>query len=551
METIADLVLARADDERIGLRFDDTSLSWSTVVDECRRRAAWLRTRLDPDRPPHVGVLLDNDPEFLFLLGGAALAGAVIVGVNPTRRGAELARDIVHTDCRLVVTDTSHRDELLAGLDLAGAEIVLVDTDDYRAELAGADAEAGADPAVAVPLPSADDLFLLLFTSGSTGAPKAVKMSQGRAARTSANSAFSADDVLYCAMPLFHGNALHASVFPAIRSGATLVLRRKFSASEFLPDVRRVGATFFNTVGRALGYILATPETEHDREHSVKYALGPEASQADIRAFRKRFGIPVIEGYGSSENAIIMVPVPGMPRGSLGRPMDGLDVLVADPATSSECPTAAFDADGRLVNADVAVGELVSRNSLSRFEGYYKNPEAEAERARGGWYWSGDLAYRDQDGWFYFAGRAGDWLRVDGENFAAAPVDRILARWEPAAAVATFGVPDTVTGDQVMVAIELRDRDAPFDPDAFDAFLASQPDLGTKWAPRFVRIVAHVPTTGTNKIDKQPLRRAAWRADDEIWWRPDREPHYRRFTAADRTALDAALAANDRTALLP
>ncbi len=545
METIADLVLARADDDRVGLRCDDTSLAWSAVVDECRRRASWLRSRLDPDRPPHVGVLLDNDPEFVFLLGGAALAGAVIVGINPTRRGTELARDIVHTDCRLVVTDTAHRDALLTGLDLGAAEIVVVDGDDYRGELAAA------DPTIAAALPSPDDLFLLLFTSGSTGAPKAVKMSQGRAGRTSANSTFSADDVLYCAMPLFHGNALHASVFPALRSGATLVLRRRFSASEFLPDVRRFGATFFNTVGRALGYILATPETDEDRDHSVKYALGPEASQADIRAFRKRFGIPVIEGYGSSENAIIMVPVAGMPRGSLGRPMDGLDVLVADPLTSAECPPAEFDTDGRLVNADVAVGELVSRNSLSRFEGYYKNPEAEAERARGGWYWSGDLAYRDADGWFYFAGRAGDWLRVDGENFAAAPIDRILARWEPAAAVAVFGVPDTVTGDQVMAAIELRTRSGPFDPAVFAAFLAAQPDLGTKWAPRFVRIVGHLPTTGTNKIDKQPLRRAAWRTDDEIWWRPARAARYRRFTFADRTALDDALAANQRTALLP
>jgi len=540
VETVADMLLARAGDEHPGLRFEDVTLTWRDVVARCAGRAAWLRRRLDPERPPHVGVLLENVPEFLFVLGGAALSGTVVVGVNPTRRGAELARDIIHTDCQCVVTDAHHRDELLTGLALRGVDVITIDAPEFIAPPAPLPSE----------LPSPGDLFLLLFTSGSTGAPKAVKMSQGRAARTSSNTSFTADDVLYCSMPLFHGNALHASVFPSLRTGATLVLRRRFSASEFLPDLRTCGATFFNTVGRALGYVLATPPSEHDRDHRVKFALGPEASPADIRAFRKRFGIPVIEGYGSSENAIIMVPVAGMPRGALGQPMEGLDVLVADPTSGDECPRAELDTDGRLLNAEVAIGELASRNSLNRFEGYYKNPEAEAERARGGWYWSGDLAYRDRDGWFFFAGRAGDWLRVDGENFAAGPVDRILARWEPAAAVAVFGVPDPVTGDQVMVAIELRDRARPFDPTAFAEFLAAQPDLGTKWAPRFVRVVDRMPTTATNKIDKQPLRRDRWRTPDPVWWRPPRQFEYRPFTTEVATALEGDFAANDRSQLL-
>jgi fatty-acyl-CoA synthase len=540
LETVADLVLARSADDTVGLRFEHASYTWRDIVERCCARAAWLRTHLDPGWPRHAGVLLENEPEFLFLLGGAALDGAVVVGVNPTRRGAELARDIRHTDCQLLVTDTRHRADLLDGLDLPGVQIVTIDDEEFSAA-------AAPEPEV---LPEPGDLYLLLFTSGSTGAPKAVRMSQGRAARTSANTLFTADDVLYCAMPLFHGNALHASVFPALRTGATLVLRRRFSASEFLDDLRRFGATFFNTVGRALGYVLATPPTDHDRDHRVRYALGPEASPADIRAFRRRFGIPVIEGYGSSENAIIMAPVAGMPRGALGRPLEGLDVIVADPATGRECPRAEFDPGGRLLNAPEAIGELASRNALARFEGYYKNAEAEAERTRGGWYWSGDLAYRDADGWFYFAGRAGDWLRVDGENFAAAPVERILARFEPAAAVAVYGVPDAVTGDQVMAAIELRDPNAPFDPGPFAAFLAAQPDLGTKWAPRFVRIVERIPTTASNKIDKQPLRTVRWRTSDPVWWRPPRAAGYLPFTATDADALEREFEANERAQLL-
>ena len=125
---------------------------------------------------------------------------------------------------------------------------------------------------------------------------------------------------------------------------------------------------------------------------------------------------------------------------------------------------------------------MVSRTATSRFEGYYNNPEADAERTRNGWYWSGDLAYRDVAGVFWFAGRNADWLRVDGENFAAAPVERIIARFPGADGVAVYAVPDSRTGDQVMAAIELRPGH-PFDPVAFATFLDEQRDLGTKWAP--------------------------------------------------------------------
>ena len=121
----------------------------------------------------------------------------------------------------------------------------------------------------------------------------------------------------------------------------------------------------------------------------------------------------------------------------------------------------------------------MGRTALANFEGYYNNPEADAERTRNGWYWSGDLAYRDEEGIFYFAGRTGDWLRVDSENFAAAPVERILARYPGVAGVAVIAVPDVRTGDQVMAALELEPGRA-FDPEAFSAFLAAQEDLGTK-----------------------------------------------------------------------
>jgi fatty-acyl-CoA synthase len=434
-------------------------------------------------------------------------------------------------------------------LDVAPDRILDIDGAGWAAALARAAEAIARGDANPVPAPDEDTLFALLFTSGSTGAPKAVRMTQGRAARTVANSLFTGDDVLYCAMPLYHGNALNANLFPALRTGATIALRRKFSASGFLPDVQRYGVTFFNTVGRALNHILSTPESDEDRNHSIKYVLGPESAPADVRAFRKRFGPPVFEGYGSSENAIILVPDPKLPKGSLGLPLDGIDVVILDPATGEEKPRARYDEHGKLLNAGEAIGELVSRNATSRFEGYYNNPEADAERTRNGWYWSGDLGYRDEAGVFWFAGRNADWLRVDGENFAAAPIERILARFPGADGVAVYAVPDSRTGDQVMAAIEML-AEHTFDPDAFAVFLGEQRDLGTKWAPRYVRIVDQLPVGATNKIDKRPLRAERWETTDPVFWRAPRTTTFLRFTEADAAALGAEFEANDRANLL-
>ena len=115
-ETLAALVRSRADDDGVGLRFEDRSWTWREVVAECEARVTALRALREPG-PFHIGVLLENTPEFLFVIGGAALAGAAIVGINPTRRGEELARDVRHTDCQLIVTDETQA-PLLEGLDL-------------------------------------------------------------------------------------------------------------------------------------------------------------------------------------------------------------------------------------------------------------------------------------------------------------------------------------------------------------------------------------------------------------------------------------------------
>jgi len=501
--------------------------------------------------PPHVGVLLDNVPEYLFTLGGAALSGRVVVGLNPTRRGEELARDVRHADCQIVVTDQAHA-ALLDGLDLgvANGRVFVSDTDEHEAAL---EAFRSVDSTPLRGSPAPEDLLLLIFTSGSTGAPKAVRMTQGRAARNDGKvMGFGPDDALYCAMPIFHSNALSSMVFPALGTGATLVLARRFSASAFLDDVRAQECTFTSTVGRVLTYILATPETDRDRDHRLKFILAPESSAVDMKTFRRRFGVPVFGGYGSSENAITMSPSPGQPPAALGVAGEGIDAAVVDPMTMQECPPARFDDDGKLLNADEATGELVGRNVLDRFEGYYRNDEATRERTRGGWYWSGDLAYRDAAGIFYFAGRNADWLRVDGENFSAAPVERVIERHPDVSGVAVFGVPDERTvDDQAMAVIEMRDGTS-FDPVDFDRFLSEQRDLGTKWSPRYVRVTTAMPVTATNKVDKAPLRRDRWMPvnGDDVYWRPDRRDPLRPLTDQDRTLIRSRFAESGRAEVL-
>jgi fatty-acyl-CoA synthase len=210
-----------------------------------------------------------------------------------------------------------------------------------------------------------------------------------------------------------------------------------------------------------------------------------------------------------------------------------------------------------LLNAEEATGEIVNSGG-GTFEGYWNNDEANKERIRDGAYWTGDLAYRDEAGFFYFAGRSADWVRVDGENFAGAPIERILHRFPGVVLASVYGVPDAALGDRLMAAIQMA-PDATFDPDAFAAFLAEQTDLGPKWVPSFVWVVDEFPMTQTNKVLKRDLVKQRWHAIEtdpsaRIWWRPIGERttaiRYVAFTAEGAEALRAAFASNGRLNLL-
>jgi fatty-acyl-CoA synthase len=342
---------------------------------------------------------------------------------------------------------------------------------------------------------------------------------------------------VYSPLPFFHSSSLFTGWSSAFTAGIPIATRPRFSASQTLPDVRKFGATFLTYTGKVLNYILAVPERPDDAASPLRLAMGNEASARDIKEFARRFGCGVRDSYGSTEGIIIIRRDPSMPEGALGTAADSVKVL--DQGTAMECPPARFSPDGRVLNLDEAVGEIVETAPTSAFEGYYKNEEATTARFRGGWYWSGDLAYRDADGWLYFAGRSNEWLRVDGENFAAAPLEAIILRHPDIRSAAVYAVPDDPVGDRVMAAIEVRDG-ATFDPPGFDAFLMAQPDLGTKWLPSFVRTTEELPKLASMKLDKSKLRRDAWR-EGEVYWRPARGEELRRLSEDDRRRLEPLL----------
>jgi fatty-acyl-CoA synthase len=513
--TVTELLLARAEDANPGLAFEDQRWSWKEHVRECVDRAALLRSLRRPG-PFHVGVLLDNVPEFSFLLGGAALAGAVLVGLNTSRRGEALARDIELADCQVVLTDSRYV-ELLQGLKTK-ARVLDIDSAAWHV-MAYRHQYSPLEVTPATP----DDLLMLIFTSGTSGDPKAVRVTHSKITLPgqllASRYELGSDDAVYVSMPMFHSNAIMAGWAVGLAAGAELVLRGRFSASGFLEDVRRYGVTYANYVGKPLSYILSTPREPNDADNTLKVVFGNEGNPRDVAEFAERFGCRVDDAYGSTEGGITVARPPGTPTGSLGQLDDTLAVL--DPSTGEECPPG-------------VVGELVNKAGAGMFAGYYNQPDS--DRVRDGKYWSGDLVYRDEQDFLFFVGRTSEWLRVDGENLGTAPIEQILLRHPAVAEAAVYAVPDAAVGDEVMAALVYR---GDFDPAEFASFLKAQPDLGPKQVPRFIRLTARLPRTATYKVLKRTLSAQRWRTPDPVWWRPGKAVEFEPLTpSSDPIRLD-------------
>ena len=263
-------------------------------------------------------------------------------------------------------------------------------------------------------------------------------------------------------MPLFHSNAVYAGWSVALgagrRDGARSVLGVAVPARR--PPLRRdVHELRRQAAGLHPGHRRAARRRRQSAAHRVR--------QRGQRPRHRRVRPPVrLRGVGRLR--VDRDRGDHHPARRTARPARSARASPASPSTTPRrCRSARsreFDETGALVNADAAIGELVNTTGSGLFRGYYNDPGATDQRMRHGMYWSGDLAYRDADGWIYLAGRTADWMRVDGENLTTAPIERILLRLPPVSRVAVYPVPDEYVGDQVMAAIVLRD-DADLSPD--------------------------------------------------------------------------------------
>ncbi|WP_333619751.1 AMP-binding protein [Dietzia sp.] len=379
--TVGTALLELADvwDRGIVTEDEHPRIPWARVLREARLRAARALGAPDAtsggatasgipasapllpcDRPPHIGLLLENTPEYVYWLCAAAMSPLVAVGLNDTRAPAALARDLDTADVGLVVYDAGHAE--LAGLLASHTAVPVISADEALGGSADAVFDgAGEEGDYADP----DRLVALVFTSGSTGDPKAVRVTQRKIAAPAAMLAdrfgLGAGDCIYNAMPLFHSNAVLVAWPISVFTGCELALRRRFSASRWLADVRRHGATFANYVGTPLSYILSTAERDDDTENPMRIVYGNEAGEEVRRRFAERFGVRVVDGFGSTEGGVAVSRTPETPPAALGPLPAGASVI--DPESEAPCAVARFSGDGALANADEAVGELVGRRA--------------------------------------------------------------------------------------------------------------------------------------------------------------------------------------------
>jgi fatty-acyl-CoA synthase len=357
LPTVTSLLAPLIDVEEQGVYFGDTFTSWRDHIRQGAAVAAhcgiaWIRRGRRMS-----GCCCRTRRSSPRCSSRRGCSGIVPVGLNPVRRGAALQRDVTHADCQVVLADSA------SAAVLDQIDHVNVDSVEWADELA-----AHADAAVVAQTAEPEDLFMLIFTSGTSGEPKAVKCSQGKVAIAGATMTqrfeLGPSDVCYVSMPLFHSNAVLVGWAVAVAARASMALRPKFSASQFLPDIRRYGATYANYVGKPLSYVLATPERPDDADNPLRAVYGNEGAPGDIERFAERFGTVVTDGFGSTEGGVAIARTPDTPPGSLGPLPEGTEILDVD--TGEPCPPG-------------VTGEIVNVSDAGRFEGYYNDPDADAE----------------------------------------------------------------------------------------------------------------------------------------------------------------------------
>ena len=306
------------------------------------------------------------------------------------------------------------------------------------------------------------------------------------------------DRMLTC-FPMYHGMAQVVTCFASIYAGATAVLRPGFSLSTFWDEVRQYEATQFNALGVVLNLLLAMPESDRDRDHAVTRVFSAPAPAEALYRFETRFGVHLIEGYGSTEVKNVMYnPWRGRRIGSMGLPTPSSIVEVHDEHGNPLPPG--------------QVGEIVyrPRHASIMNAGYLDDAEATLAASRGLWWHTGDMASTDDDGYFYFHDRKTDSLRRRGENISSAEVEEVLSTFPGVQVAAAVRAQSELGEHEVLAVLAVADPTA-FDPvELWQHCVDKMPRF---MVPRYVRLVTAMPFTPTGKIRKVELRDQGITAD--------------------------------------
>jgi carnitine-CoA ligase len=447
-----------------------------------------------------VAVMMHNSVEYVALYFGLAYRGAAVVLVNTAFRGYMLEYVLNDAACRLAVVDaglvptvresrprlTALRQVLVAGG--TAAPIEDVDLVDLTAAVARAGASAPDDGV------GYADLHCVVYSSGTTGPSKGIMISNGHALAKAFEviriCGFGPDDVLYSPLPLFYSMGLLRGVLSVALTGASIVLRERFSVSAYWEEVRAHGVTVAHSVFSLPRMLQSTPPTPHDRDHRLRCMFNARHDPE----FTERFGVRLVESYGLTEagNAIFSrVEEPAVP-GSCGRVSDEWTVRLAD-------------ADGNEVPAG-EVGEILIRPLEPQriMLGYLNKPDATANATRDLWLHTGDLATVDERGYYFYKGRIKDMIRRRGQNISAWEVEQIILEHAGVGEVAALAQPSDLGDDDLRVVV-LPAEGARVDTAEVARYCEERmPDF---MVPRYVEVVADLPRTPSGRVEKYRLAR--------------------------------------------
>jgi crotonobetaine/carnitine-CoA ligase len=497
--TFSELIETRCREhgDRAFLRTASETLSYTELGRQSAAIAQHLVARgLRPgDR---VLLLMRNRIEFVAAWFGVLRAGGVIVPLNTELIGEHLDYLLSRGGATTLIGDG----DLLAAIATPQQHITLVITETPARLPAFAGAihlvlpDLVVPPAVpaALPQPSPADPCQLMFSSGTTGRPKGVLRYQElelAKAALAEPTGLTAEDVLYCNVPLFHGLGLNW-IQMALWAGASAAIVPRFSRSQFAADVRVFGATAVPHVGSMVSALMDLPDDDSFRESGLRVSFGVGVPAALWRAYEDRFGLSVVEFYGSTETGLVAFNPPGGPVGSIGQPVDQVEVRLVG-------------ADGAAVTAGIPGEMLIRYRSATRpLPAYFEDPGATAERTDGAWWRTGDLVRADQDGFLYYCGRSRDTIRHRGENIVPDDIERTAAAHPAVAGAAAVAMPGELGDDDVRLFVVPAAGRA-IDTARLAEWLVAR--LPRYMRPALIEVIPELPLTATHKLQRDELRR--------------------------------------------